>query len=145
MQVVGSPCEPGQTQDAQMPDVTTSQYSCCPAAAGAGHFARKEITSSPLVGFHLVCRWLWCNKKAPSLPKQFLIPLLISSCYLTAEAAHVSQRAKGGWELSALPRQQDLWDEQGSGYNKEITGLLVYGSALALCQERILLSYVQDH
>lgn len=100
MQVVGSPCEPSQTQDAQMPDVTPSQHSCCPAAAGAGHFARKEITSSPLVGFHLVCRWLWCNKKAPSLPKQFLIPLLISSCYLTAEAAHVSQRAKGGWELS---------------------------------------------
>lgn len=76
LQVVGSPCEPSQNTDTQVPDMTTSHHSCCPAAAGAGYFARKEITSSPLVGFHLVCRWLWCDEKAPPLPKQFLIPLL---------------------------------------------------------------------
>lgn len=114
LQVVGSPCEPSQNTDTQVPDVTTSHHSCCPAAAGAGYFARKEITSSPLVGFHLVCRWLWCDEKAPPLPKQFLIPpsCTISCCYLTAEAAHILQGAKGCWaSLSALPRQQDLWDE----------------------------------
>lgn len=145
LQVVGSPCEPSQGTDAQMPDVTTSQHSCCPTAAGAGHFARKEITSPPLVGFQLVCRWLWCDEKAPPFPKQFLIPLLYQQ-ELLPHWHHVFQGAGGCWaNLSALPRQQDVWDEQGSGYNQEIIGPLVYGPVLALCQERILLSYVQDH
>lgn len=68
------------------------------------------------------------------------------SCCLAAEAAHVLQGAGGCWAaVSALPRQQDLQDEQASGYNKEIIAPLVYGPALALCQERIFLSYVQDH
>lgn len=76
LQVVGSPCEPSQTTDAQMPDVATSHHTDCPAAAGAGYLARKEIPSSPLVWFHLVCVWLWCDEKASPLPKKFLTSLL---------------------------------------------------------------------